>query len=308
MRVARRFTALSLPLLLALAACGSPAEEPAADQSSSTGEFPVTVADARGDVTIEEKPTRIISLSPSLTEILFEVGAGDQVVAVDEYSNYPPEAPTTDLSGFTPNVEAIADYEPDLVVLSGDSSDITEQLEKLHIPVLLLPAAEKLEDTFAQMELLGEATGNADEGIDAAEELRERMDAIVAEVVDDGAAGLSYYHEIDAQLYSVTSDTFIGQIYDLFGLVNIADEAEDPAGGYPQLSAEFIVEQDPDLIFVSYPGGVDDVLGRPAFATVTAVQQKNVVEVDADISSRWGPRVADFVEEVAEAIETARSE
>ena len=85
------------------------------------------------------------------------------------------------------------------------------------------------------------------------------MDAIVAEVVDDGAAGLSYYHEIDAQLYSVTSDTFIGQIYDLFGLVNIADEAEDPAGGYPQLSAEFIVEQDPDLIFVSYPGGVDDV-------------------------------------------------
>ena len=131
MRVARRFTALSLPLLLALAACGSPAEEPAADQSSSTGEFPVTVADARGDVTIEEKPTRIISLSPSLTEILFEVGAGDQVVAVDEYSNYPPEAPTTDLSGFTPNVEAIADYEPDLVVLSEDGGDITEQLEKL---------------------------------------------------------------------------------------------------------------------------------------------------------------------------------
>ena len=247
----------------------------------------MTVADARGDVTIEEKPTRIISLSPSLTEILFEVGAGDQVVAVDEYSNYPPEAPTTDLSGFTPNVEAIADYEPDLVVLSGDSSDITEQLEKLHIPVLLLPAAEKLEDTFAQMELLGEATGNADEGIDAAEELRERMDAIVAEVVDDGAAGLSYYHEIDAQLYSVTSDTFIGQIYDRSAW-STSPTKQKTRGRLPATVRGVHRRTRPRPHLRLLPGRRGRRPGPSAFATVTAVQQKNVVEVDADISPGGG--------------------
>lgn len=308
MRVARSLTAFSLPLLIALTACGgSPSDEPAAEQSSAAGDFPVTVTDARGEVTLEAMPERIVSLSPSLTEILFEVGAGEQVVAVDEYSYYPPEAPTTDLSGFTPNVEAVAEYEPDLVVLSEDGGDITEQLEKLAIPVLLLPAAQTLDDTYAQMELLGEATGNTEEGAAAADGLRERIDGIVADIGDD-AAGLSYYHEIDAQLYSVTSDTFIGQVYGLFGLANIADQAPDTAGGYPQLSAEFVVEQDPDLIFVSYPGGVEDVRGRPAFDSVTAVQEQNVVEVDADTSSRWGPRVADFAEDVAEAIEAARAE
>lgn len=308
MRTARSLTAFSLPFLLVLTACGTSAsDQPTAEQSAAAEGFPVTVTDARGEVTLETAPRRIVSLSPSLTEILFEVGAGDQVVAVDEYSNHPPEAPTTDLSGFTPNVEAIADYEPDLVVLSDDGSDITEQLEKLAIPVLLLPAAQTVDDTYAQMELLGEATGNAEEGAAAAEELRGRLDALVAGIGED-AAGLSYYHEIDAQLYSVTSDTFIGQVYGLFGLVNIADEAEDAAGGYPQLSAEFIVDQDPDLIFVSYPGGAQDVLGRPAFDSLTAVREGNVIEVDPDTSSRWGPRIVDFAEDVAEAVEAARAE
>ncbi|MEY9213553.1 ABC transporter substrate-binding protein [Thermobifida halotolerans] len=307
MRVARSLAAFSLPLLVTLAACGgSPSDEPAAEQSPAEG-FPVTVTDSRGEVTLETVPERVVSLSPSLTEILFEVGAGEQVVAADEYSNHPPEAPTTDLSGFTPNVEAVVEYDPDLVVLSDDGGDITEQLENLEVPTLLLPAAQTLEDTYSQMELLGEATGNAEEGAAAADELRDRIDDVVAGVEDD-AAGLTYYHEIDAQLYSVTSDTFIGQVYGLFGLSNIADEAEDTAGGYPQLSAEFIVEQDPDLVFVSYPGGVEDVTGRPAFDSVTAVREGNVIELDADTSSRWGPRVADFAEDVAEAVEAARGE
>ncbi|TDQ53679.1 ABC transporter substrate-binding protein [Actinorugispora endophytica] len=309
MRIARNLAAFSLPALLVLTACGGGSQSPEepAEESASAAGFPVTVTDARGEVTLDAAPERVVSLSPSLTEILFEVGAGDQVVAADEYSNHPEDAPTTDLSGFTPNVEAIVEYEPDLVVLSEDGDDITEQLEKVMVPVLLLPSATSLDDTYAQLELLGEATGNAEEGAAAADELRTRIDGIVAGVEEDGGAEeLTYYHEVDAAMYSVTSETFIGQVYELFGLTNIADAAEDAAGGYPQLSAEFIVEEDPDLVFLSYPGGAEDFTGRPAFDSVTAVQEDRVVELDADTSSRWGPRVADFAEDVAGAVEAAR--
>lgn len=307
MRTAPGLAALSLPLLLTLTACGGTQtdQEPAGGDASAA-DFPVTVVDARGEVTLQAAPERIVSLSPSLTEILFEVGAGEQVIAADEYSDHPPEAPTTELSGFTPNVEAIVSHEPDLVVLSEDGSDVTEQLAEVAVPALLLPAAQTLEDTYAQLELLGEATGNAEEGAAAADELRDRIDATVAEVDGADAQELTYYHEIDASMYSVTSQTFIGQVYGLFGLANIADAAEDTAGGYPQLSAEFIVEENPDLIFASYGGGAADIAERPAFDTVTAVREGNVVELDADTSSRWGPRVADFAEDVAEAIGAAQ--
>ncbi|RCV49452.1 ABC transporter substrate-binding protein [Marinitenerispora sediminis] len=305
MRVPRRLLAVPLLTVLAVSGCASGAPEETEAAAPSAG-FPVTVTDARGEVTLDEAPQRIVSLSPSGTEILFAVGAGDQVVAADEYSDYPAEAPTTDLSGFTPSVEAISDHDPDLVVLARDAEDTATQLDELHIPVLLLPAAEDLDDTYDQMRLLGSATGHADEGAAAAEEVQGAIDEIVSDTRDQlGEADTSYYHELDAGLYSVTSDTFVGQVYSLFGLRNIADEAADTAGGYPQLSAEFVVEQDPDLIFLSYPGGdaaVADLADRPAFDTIAAVENGDVVALDPDTASRWGPRVVDFTQDVADAL------
>ncbi|HXF57352.1 MAG TPA: ABC transporter substrate-binding protein, partial [Actinomycetota bacterium] len=164
---------------------------------------------------------------------------------VIEGRHYPPEAPDTDLSGFEPNVEAIAEFEPDLVVVSNDINDVVSSLEALDIPVILQPAAEALEDTYAQVEQLGAATGHLAEAADLMASMRSEVERLLEEV-PDFAEPPTYYHELDQTFFSVTSDTFIGQIYSLVGLENIADRAKG-GGPYPQLSAEFIIEADPDL-------------------------------------------------------------
>lgn len=309
---ARRRSSVGLPaltaLVLALAACGDSAEgdDEAAAASSSAADFPVTLTADNGEITIEEEPDAIVSMSPTATETLFAIGAGDQVEAVDDNSNFPADAPVTDLSAFTPNAEAIVAYEPDLVVLSDDQNGIVDALESLDVPVLLLDAAVDLDDAYAQMELLGEATGHADEAADAAADVRDRIQAAVDSVPAD-AAGQKVFHELGPELYSADSSTFIGSIYGLLGLENIADGAPDPSGGYPQLSAEYVVEQAPDLIVLADTKCCDQsaatVAERPAFAAVPAVVDGRVVEADDDVASRWGPRIADFAETVAEALQ-----
>lgn len=308
----RRRTVVALPalaaLVLALAACGDSAEsdDEGAAASSSAADFPVTLTADNGEITIEEQPDAIVSLSPTATETLFAIGAGDQVEAVDDNSNYPADAPITDLSAFTPNAEAIVAYEPDLVVLSDDQNGIVDSLEALDVPVLLLGAAEDLDDAYAQMELLGEATGHADEAADAATDVRDRIQAAVDSVPAD-AAGQKVFHELGPELYSADSSTFIGSIYGLLGLENIADGAPDPSGGYPQLSAEYVVEQAPDVIVLADTKCCGQtaatVAARPAFGAVPAVVEGRVVEADDDVASRWGPRIADFTETVAEALQ-----
>ena len=215
-----------------------------------TSGFPVTVEADNGPVTIEEMPDSIVSLSTVATEILFAVGAGDQVVAVDDQSNYPEEAPMTDLSGFTPNVEAILSYQPDLVFISFDPGDLVASLETAGVPVVSFGAAATIEDTYRQIEATGSATGHAAEAIDVNESIEADLTDIAGSA-PDVPEGTSYFHEIDSNLYTVTSTTFFGQIYSIFGLVNIADDADEDGSGYPQLSSEFVVSADPDLLFLA---------------------------------------------------------
>jgi iron complex transport system substrate-binding protein len=298
--------AVPAALLLALTACGDSSDDDGAAASSSTeaADFPVSVTADNGEVTLDEQPEAIVSMSPSATEMLFAIGAGDQVEAVDSNSNFPAGVPTTDLSSFTPNAEAIVGYSPDLVVLSDDINGIVDALESLDVPVLLLGAAEDLDDTYAQMELLGEATGHADEADEAVADVQDRIEAAVASA--SAGEGQKVYHELDPGLYSADSSTFIGSIYTLFGLENIADGAPDPSGGYPQLSAEYVVEQAPDIIVLADTKccgeSAQTVAQRPAFGTVPAVVDGRIVEADDDVVSRWGPRVADFAEGVAGAL------
>ncbi|SOC46810.1 iron complex transport system substrate-binding protein [Blastococcus aggregatus] len=300
--------ALLVALLLTLTACGgsSDDDDSAASSESASADFPVTVTADNGEVTLDERPEAIVSMSATATEMLFAIGAGDQVEAVDDTSTYPAEAPITDLSSFTPNAEAIVGYSPDLVVLSDDLNGIADALESLDVPVLLLGAAEDLDDTYAQMELLGEATGHADEAAGAVADVRSRIDAAVASVPAD-VAGQRVYHELDPSFYSADSSTFIGSIYTLFGLENVADGAPDPSGGYPQLSAEYLVEQAPDIIVLADTKccgeSAETVAQRPAFDAVPAVLNGRVVEADDDTASRWGPRIADFAETVAGALQ-----
>jgi iron complex transport system substrate-binding protein len=322
-RTRRRPAALAAvapTLALLLAACGaaegsadpSSAAAPAAEASevaSAAAEeqpaaFPVTVVSGQGpDITelvIDEQPTSIVSISPTATEMLFAVGAGEQVVAVDAFSYYPEEAPVTDLSGFEPNVEAILGYEPDLVVASGDPGDLVSGLEAAGVPTLLLPSALDLDEAYDQIERVGAATGH----LEAAESLTEQMAADIEAAVASAEVSepLSYYHELDPSFFTASGDTFIGQVYGLFGLENIADATGE---AYPQLSQEFVVEADPDVIFVTsgdFSDSPETISARPGWEGITAVENGDVVVVDADEASRWGPRVVDFVESVAEAL------
>jgi iron complex transport system substrate-binding protein len=301
--------ALAAALPLALAACGdddSSDSSEAGDTGSASGsapaeaEFPVTIETDAGSVEIAEQPEDIVSLSATATEMLFAIDAGDQVVAVDEYSNYPEDAPVTDLSGTEPNVEAIAGYEPDLVVASGDPGDLVAGLERLRIPTVILPAADTLDDSYEQIAQLGAATGHPAEATELVADMQDDVEALAGEAPDRDQP-LTYYHELDSTLYSVTSDTFIGELYSLAGFENVADPADDgSAGGYPQLSPEFLVQADPDVIFLADTKccgqSAATVAERPGWSGLTAVTQGNVVELDDDIASRWGPRVVDLLE------------
>jgi iron complex transport system substrate-binding protein len=265
----------------------------------------VTVTAANGEVTLDEQPSRIVSLSPSATETLFAIGAGVQVTAVDDNSNYPAEAPKTKLSAFQPNAEAVAGYDPDLVVYSNDANGLKAALTKLGVPVLELPAAVTLDDAYAQISTLGQATGRVDDAAKVTQEMKDRIAAAVASV-PASAKGQKVYHELDQTFYSVTSSTFAGSIYAQFGLTNIADGAKDASGGYPQLSAEYVVTQAPDLIVLAdtkcCKQSAATVAKRPGFSGIPAVKNGRVVEGDDDITSRWGPRVADFAESVAKEL------
>jgi iron complex transport system substrate-binding protein len=314
--VTRRILAALAVLLLSvsLAACGDDDDggvvaDDADDttDTSAAGAFPVEIDTSAGPVTIEERPTRIVSLSPSATETLFAIGAADQVIAVDKNSNFPAEVPKGDLDAYEPNVEAVIDKKPDLVVLSNDANDLIASLEAVKIPVLLEDAPTDLDGVLDQVDDLGKATGHVEEAEELATTMREDIEEIVA---DTEAEGVSYYYELDSSYYSQTSATFLGKLIGDLGLVNIADGAGD-GSDYPQLSAEHIIREDPDLILLAdtkcCQQSAETVAARPGWAELEAVKAKAVVELDDDIASRWGPRIVDLLRQVADAAEKVKS-
>lgn len=310
----RSLMALAAVLLaFVLFGCGSgTGSSPSSGSSAPAGAipaFPVTIHAPNGDVTLAERPTRIVSLSPTATESLFAIGAGAQVTAVDDQSNYPARAPQTKLSGFEPNVEAIARYRPDLVITSFDPGALVKGLEKLDIPVVLQPAAADLAGAYAQISQLGRATGHVQRAAAVVKTMRARMMKL-AEAVSGRKPQLSVYHELGPDFFSATSKSFIGSVYKELGLRNIADDAGGKAPDYPQLSAEFILSADPDLIVLADTKCCgqtpETIASRPGWKTLTAVQRGNVVPVDDDIASRWGPRTVEFAEILVRAVERAQ--
>jgi iron complex transport system substrate-binding protein len=310
----RRVVGAVAALALAVAACGGDtddstasaprATEPAADTTAAPATTAVEPA-PDGDV-----PERIVSLSPTHTEILFAIGAGDLLVAVDDNSNHPPEALElpNELSGFEPNVEAIADLDPDLVVIGGDFTGLGAQLDTLEIAWWDGPAAQTLDDTYAQIEELGEITGRADEARALVEQMQADIEEIIA-ATPVPEEPLTLYHELDPTYFSADSTTFIGDLYSLLGLRNIADQVEGDTGGFPQLNAEFIVSADPDLIFLADTKccgeSPETVAARPGWDAIAAVRNGNVFPMDDDIASRWGPRVVEYLSAVSAAVQQA---
>jgi iron complex transport system substrate-binding protein len=308
--------ATATALTAGLAACGSAASTgststtPAATGNAAAAAFPVTVTASNGQVTLKSKPERIVSLSPTSTEDLYAVGAGAQVIAVDQDSDYPADAPVTKLSGITPNVEAIAKYDPSLVIAYQNVDGLVQQLGKLGIPVLIEPAATTLADAYDEIGQIGQATGHAAQAQQTVATMRQQ---IAADVKQAGAShkNLAYYWELsNAPYYSVTSSTFIGQIVGLFGLKNIADAADKAAdGGYPELSEEYIVAARPQIIFLADNEPADGgqspavVAKRPGWDVIPAVKDNEIIALNDDIASRWGPRLPQLVAEIAQAVE-----
>lgn len=247
---------------------------------------------------------RIVSLSPTATETLFEIGAGDQVVAVDSLSDVPENAPRRDFSGFQPNPEAVIAEDPDLVIASQDANGLGTALEAVGIELLVLPAAATFEQAYEQIEQLGQRTGHSDDSDKLVSQMKEDIAAAV-DSVDPAIReeGLDYFHEADPTLYSAGDSTFIGQAYAMFGMKSIAG----PSDGYPQLTNEAVIDANPDLIFLAdsgADGGVtpEDVAARPGWNEIDAVKSNRIIELDANLASRWGPRLPQLIEAIADAV------
>jgi iron complex transport system substrate-binding protein len=310
--------------VLIAASCGDDAPDPvAAEPVVTTAETQApndtqppddTVAP---DVTVqpdempdaEMLPSAIISLSPTATEMLYAIGAGDQVLAVDDFSNFPAEAAAKmqGLNGWQPNVEAIAGLEPDLLVTDGTNPDFLAQLDTLGIAHWEGYAAISFDDVYDQIEQLGAATGHIAEAAQLVGQMQADVDEVKAGL-PEVAAPLTYYHELDDTFFSVTSETFIGAVYNEIGLVNIADAVGD-GNPYPQLSAEFILAENPDLIFLACTLYCDvsaaSIAARPGWESLDAVKNDDVIEMNDDIASRWGPRIVEYLQIAGEAVAQA---
>lgn len=287
-----RLQAIALAGILSLIILPAPAQ-------AVESKYPLKISSGGYTSTIPSKPKRIISLSPSATEIFYALGAGSQMLAVDSYSNFPANAPVTALSAYEPNIEAIVEKKPDLVLISASSvkaKEVRSALMKVGIPVVMESDPKTFKDVYAHNITLGRVTDNRVRAAKLNGDMRRSIKAILSKA--KGKSGVRFFHELDNTYYSATSDTFIGKVYKDFGLVNIADAAAGAdSSGYPQLSAEYLVKSDPQVIFLAdaqYGESAATVSKRAGWSGISAVKNKKIVELPADIASRWGPRLVDF--------------
>jgi iron complex transport system substrate-binding protein len=292
-------------VLLGAAGCSTTAATTTTAPTIDAAAFPVTVRSDAGAVTVPTEPHRIAALSATHVEMLYAIGAGAAVLAGDVNSDYPPDTDRlTKIDAFNLNVEAVIALDPDLVVLSYDPGEAVAALEAVGIPTVLFTTAESVEDVYQEIEVLGAATGHLAESAALVVSLRSDLEAIVAGFGDHGS-GLSYYYETDPfSYYTPNSSTFVGRLLGRLGMENIADAAPDEFGsGFPQLTAEFIVDADPDVILLATAGEDRETLAaRDGWDTMTAVREGRVIVLDPDVASRWGPRITDLLQAVADGV------
>jgi iron complex transport system substrate-binding protein len=311
--------AVAVVAAVALAGCSSASNSTAAATSALAPaapvptttlvpHWPLTIAAPNGTVTIKALPQRIVSLDPTATEDLYAVGAGSQVVAVDQYSDFPPGAPVTTLSGLHPNIGEIVKDNPSLVISQNDPA-LVRALGKLGIPLLVEPEVSNLRDAYGEIEQIGLATGHGYQAGETVTNMRQEITDIVAQA-GTKYRGLTYYWETSSSPYrSATSATLIGHIMDMFGLRNIADGA---GSVQPVLSGHYIVAHRPQVIFLADTVAASGqtpamVAARGGWADIPAVRNHDIYALNADIASRWGPRLPQLVAEIASALASFKS-
>lgn len=312
-RVRRRaaFAPLALVAALLLGACGGDSEatatpaalvETTVTATATTEATPVSVVETDSSgvvVTLEGPAQRIVSHSPGVTEILFAIGAGDQVVAADEFSDFPEAAVALPKVTYTaPDPEQDLSFDPDLVVLASNQEQSVGQFRSLGIPVFYLREPEDLEGVVDSVRLLGRLSGHEEEAEALATEIETRL-AAVTSTLESVEVGPRVFWELDSTLYTVSPDTFIGAALSLLKARNISEGASSP---YPQLTAEAVVAADPEVILLAdaqWGVSVESVAERPGWAEITAVVEGRIYPVDEDTMSRPGPRIVDGIEALA---------
>ena len=285
----RKLWATTLILVAGLAfAAGTPAASASPKPGAA---FPVSVHSSDGTVRIPSRPERILCLSASATQMLYAMGAGSQVVGVDKYSTYPPDAPRTTFTGYESSAEDYLYLHPDIVIFAFETGTLIQQLQALHIPALLLPPATSMAGVYSQLAELGVATGHTTGAEKVQSSLQSRLATTVREAGDAGR-GKTYYIELDPTFYTATSSTFIGAEFSLFGMRDIANGAGH-GSAYPQISAEYVLKENPDYVFladtVCCQQDATTFAHRPGFGILSAVKLHHVIGVNDSVAAQWGP-------------------
>jgi iron complex transport system substrate-binding protein len=262
--------------------------------TAAAAAFPVTVTDGTGaSVTIAAPPARIASLDAAHTEVLYAIGAANQVAAVDNFSDCPVAASSLPkIDSFNISLEAITAQQPDLVVLGFTAQpDIVAGLQGAGIKVLTLPSPSGINGVYDQIELLGKVTGHAGDADALVTNMSSQVHAISAQVA--GKTAPAVYHEVDNTYFSAGPGSFIDDLYKTLGATNIAASTGE---AYPQLSSEAIIAANPDVIVLADEGAGESattVAARPGWSVIKAVTDHHVYAVDPDVVSRPGPRIVD---------------
>lgn len=270
--------------------------------------FPVTIEDGHGEkVVIEKKPEKIVSLIPSNTEITFALGLGEQIVGVSDHDNYPQEVEKKEkIGGLEFNVEKIISLAPDLVLAHySNAKEGLQQIRDAGIPVLVVLDAQTFDTVYESIQIIGQATGATKEAEEMIADLKTAFAAIEEKVSQiDEADRKNVLVEVfpEPEITTTGKNTFMDEMLQLVHAKNVAGHEE----GWVSLAEETIIEMNPDVIITTYGGyveqSVEKVLSRKGWEDVTAVKNKQVVEVDSDAVTRPGPRLAKGVEELAKAI------
>ena len=250
----------------------------------------------------ESEDIKIISLSTTHTEIIQSLEAQDTLIAVDAFSEV--DFPVERIDAYTVTAEELAPLNPDMVIIAFDFNGIVEGLESQEINYVLLPPAKNFEDVYSQISIIGEIVNKKGEASSKVRDMKLEINRILD---DANYEDVSVYHEIGYSygIYSVNSDSLIGEIYNALGVVNIANSEEDPFGsGYPALSEEMVIESNPDYIIVGHSDYLNkDLSIREGWGNISAVESSNVYFLDDTLASNWGTTTVQLVEELSTTFE-----
>ncbi len=269
-------------------------------EPTATPEPPLVVADSDGvELEFAEPPSRIVSFSPAATEILYAIGAGDQVIAVDEWANYPADVENlARVKYIDPDPEAVLALDPDLLLMATAQQPQVEQLRSLGLTVMFNLEPDSIEGVLDQILLFGVVTGHEAEAEALVADMRTRIEAVEAAVADV-TEGPRVFYELSSELYTAAPDTFIGGSLTLLKAQNVAEGAET---AFPQLTAEALIDANPEVVLLAdhvWGESLETVAARPGWDAVDAVINERVYGVDPDTGNRPGPRIVDSLEEIA---------